>query len=268
MPLARQLAAIMFTDIAGYTALMQQNEKSAIQAREKHRHVFNSVTEKYNGRILQYYGDGTLSIFNSAVDAVECGIEMQLAFLKEPSIPIRIGIHTGDIIFSEEEIIGDGVNVASRIESLAVPGSVFVSDKVYDEIRNQESLETRLLKTVNLKNVERPVEVYAISNSGLIVPEPEDIGGDATTASGLEEKQQHTSRGASFDNILTTKLFVPPLRPKVVRRPRLIERLNEGQHGKLTLVSAPAGFGKSTLVSLLAKCAEGKINQCRRGRTL
>ena len=97
----RQLAAIMFTDIEGYTALMQQNEEKAIQVRDKHRRIFNSITEKHNGRVLQYYGDGTLSIFDSAIDAVKCGIEMQLDFQEEPSIPVRIGIHTGDIVFSE-----------------------------------------------------------------------------------------------------------------------------------------------------------------------
>ena len=126
---------------------MQQNEGKAIQARDKHRLIFNSITEKYNGKILQYYGDGTLSIFDSAIDAVKCGIEMQLGFQKDPAIPVRIGIHTGDIIFSDEEIIGDSVNVASRIESLSVPGSVFISDKVYDEIKNQEFVKTSLLKT-------------------------------------------------------------------------------------------------------------------------
>jgi len=177
----RQLAAIMFTDIEGYTALMQQNESKAIQARDKHRRIFNSITEKYKGRILQYYGDGTLSIFDSAIDAVKCGTELQLGFRKDPSIPVRIGIHTGDIIFSEEDIIGDGVNVASRIESLAVPGSVFISEKVYDEIKNQESIKTSMLKTFKLKNVEKPIEVYAISNVGLIVPKPEDIEGKTDT---------------------------------------------------------------------------------------
>jgi TolB-like protein/Flp pilus assembly protein TadD len=171
----------MFTDIVGYTALMQQNEEKAIQSREKHRRIFNSITEKHNGRILQYYGDGTLSIFDSAIDAVKCGIEMQFGFRKDPAIPVRIGIHTGDIIFSEEEIIGDGVNVASRIESLAVPGSVFISDKVYDEIKNQESIKTSRLKTFKLKNVEKPIEVYAISNDGLIVPKPDDIEGKTDT---------------------------------------------------------------------------------------
>ena len=242
MTRSRQLAAIMFTDIQGYTALMQQNEKKAIQARDKHRRIFNSITEKHNGRVLQYYGDGTLSIFDSAIDAVKCGIEMQLGFQKEPSIPVRIGIHTGDIIFSEEEIIGDGVNVASRIESLAVPGSVFISDKVYDEIKNQESIKTSMLKTFKLKNVEKPIEVYAISNVGLIVPKPEDIKGKTDTdPASLPEKQEQP--------ILATKLYIPPPRPKVVLRPRLIERMNEGLHRKLILISAPPGFGKTTLVS-------------------
>jgi len=221
---------------------MQQNEKKAIQTRDKHRRIFNSITEKYKGRILQYYGDGTLSIFNSAIDAVNCGIEMQLGFQKDPTIPVRIGIHTGDIIFSDEEIIGDGVNVASRIESLAVSGSVFISDKVYDEIKNQEFITTSLLKTFKLKNVEKPIEVYAVSNVGLIVPKPDDIKGKtATDPASLPEKQEQS--------ILVTKLYIPPPRPKVVHRTRLIEQINKGLHGKLTLISAPAGFGKTTLVS-------------------
>lgn len=183
MPYSRQLAAIMFTDIQGYTALMQKNEEKAIQSREKHRSIFNSTTKKFNGHILQYYGDGTLSIFNSAIDAVNCAIEMQLGFQEEPTIPVRIGIHTGDIIFSEDDIIGDGVNVASRIESLSVPGSVFISDKVYDEVKNQESIRTSMLKTFKLKNVDNPIQVYAISNAGLVVPELDDIRGKVDTAS-------------------------------------------------------------------------------------
>lgn len=193
MPLTRRkLAAIMFTDIEGYTALMQQNEEKAIKARAKHRRIFNSITEKHKGKVLQYFGDGTLSIFDSAIDAVKCGIEMQLDFRKDPAIPVRIGIHTGDIIFSEDDIIGDGVNVASRIESLAVPGSVFISDKVYDEIKNQESIQTSFLKTFNLKNVERPTEVYAISNVGLVVPAPEDIKGktEVDISPSREKKQK------------------------------------------------------------------------------
>ena len=248
MTRSRQLAAIMFTDIEGYTSLMQQNEEKAVQARDKHRRIFNSITEKHKGRILQYYGDGTLSIFDSAIDAVNCGIEMQLDFQEDPPIPVRIGIHTGDILFSEDEIIGDGVNVASRIESLAVPGSIFISEKVYDEIKNQESIQTSMLKTFKLKNVKKPVEVYAISNVGLIVPKYEDIKGEPDTdpVSAAEKQEQPKSMSQP---ILATKLYIPPPRPKIVLRPRLVERLNEGMQRKLTLISAPPGFGKTTLVS-------------------
>ncbi len=191
---SRQLAAIMFTDIQGYTAIMQQDEEQAIKIRERHRDIFNSTTQKYQGRVLQYYGDGTLSIFNSAIDAVKCGIDMQLAYQLDPKIPVRVGIHTGDIIFSEEDIIGDGVNVASRIESLAVAGSVFISDKVYDEIKNQKSIKTSRLKTFKLKNVEKPIEVYAISNEGLIVPKLEDIKGKTDPDLSSLPKRQEQSK--------------------------------------------------------------------------
>jgi len=138
---------------------------------------------------------------------------MQLEFQKDPPIPIRIGIHTGDIIFSEEEIIGDGVNVASRIESLSVPGSVFISDKVYDEIKNQESIKTSMLRTFKLKNVEKPIEVYAISNVGLIVPKPEDIKGKTDTdLSSLPEKQKKKKskirKGVSLAITITTTITV------------------------------------------------------------
>ena len=172
-----QLAAIMFTDIEGYTALMQQSEDKAIAYRNRHREVFNAVTEKYKGNILQYYGDGTLSTFISAIDAVRCGIELQQAFREEPRIPVRIGIHSGDILFSEDGIIGDGVNVASRIESLAVPQSVFISEKIYDEIKNQPGIQTVSMGIFELKNVEKPMEVFAIANPGLIVPGKDQLAG-------------------------------------------------------------------------------------------
>ena len=167
------LAAIMFTDIEGYTALMQEDEEQALKIRTEHREIFNSTTHKYHGEILQYYGDGTLSIFDSAINAVKCGIEMQLDF----PIPVRIGIHTGDIIHSKEEIIGDGVNIASHIESLAAVGSVFISGKVYDDIKNQKSISTKRMGRFALKNVKDPVDIYAISNDGLVVPSRDQIKG-------------------------------------------------------------------------------------------
>jgi TolB-like protein/class 3 adenylate cyclase/Tfp pilus assembly protein PilF len=186
-----QLAAIMFTDIEGYTALMQQDEAKAIANRNRHREVFNSTTEKYNGKILQYYGDGTLSTFHSAIDAVRCAIDMQRAFGEETPIPVRIGIHTGDILFSEDGIIGDGVNVASRIESLASAQSVFISDKVYDEVKNQTGIQTASMGFFELKNVDKPMEVYAISNAGLTVPDKSLVSGKVK----VETKSEHKATG-------------------------------------------------------------------------
>jgi len=148
------------------------------------------------------------------------------------------------------ETLHPGTNWNSywRIESLAVPGSVFISDKVYDEIKNQESLKTSLLKTFKLKNIERPTDVYAISNVGLIVPNPEDIRGKTEAYPSSETEKQEQSLPAP-EPILATKLYIPPSRSKMVLRSRLIERMNIGQSGKLTLISAPPGFGKTTLVS-------------------
>ncbi len=172
-----QLAAIMFTDIEGYTALMQRDESKALIFRNRHREVFKEITKKYTGKILQYYGDGTLSTFSSAIDAVKCGIELQLAFREEPRIPVRIGIHSADIIFREDGIIGDGVNVAARIESLAIPQSVLISEKVYDEVKNQSDIQAVSLGEFEFKNVSKALEVFAIANPGLIVPEKNQIKG-------------------------------------------------------------------------------------------
>ncbi len=169
------LAAIMFTDMVGYTALMQEDELKAKEHRDRHRKILQESITSHDGRILQYYGDGTLSIFNSAIEAVDCAIQIQIALQKDPKIPLRIGIHTGDIVYDDEGVYGDGVNVASRIEGLAVSGSVLISDKVYDEVKNHQTFSTISLGSFNLKNVKRPVEVYAMSNESLVVPTTKEI---------------------------------------------------------------------------------------------
>ncbi|MEM7375399.1 MAG: adenylate/guanylate cyclase domain-containing protein [Bacteroidota bacterium] len=173
----RRLAAIMFTDIAGYTAMMQADESKAMQVRQRHRQVFEQYHQEYQGTILQYFGDGTLSIFDSAIDAVKCGIDMQAAFQQEPHVPLRIGIHTGDILYSADEVAGDGVNVASRVESLAVPGSVFLSESVYGYLKNQVEIPVQSMGEFSFKNVEEPMEVYAVAREELVIPEPKNLTG-------------------------------------------------------------------------------------------
>ena len=171
----RQLSAIMFTDIEGYTAMMQFDEKQAMVIRNKHRKIINEVTEKHEGKLIQYYGDGTLSTFKSSVSAVRCAIEMQLAFMETPNVPVRIGIHVGDVISTDSDVIGDAVNIASRIESLAVSGSVLVSDKINDALRNQNDIDTSFLDSFDFKNVNKVIPVFAVVSEGIIVPELIDI---------------------------------------------------------------------------------------------
>lgn len=182
MATTRQLAAIMFTDMVGYTILMQENEQLALLKRDRSKNIIESALEKYNGRLLQYYGDGTLSIFSSAVNAILCAIEMQTRNLENPKIDVRIGIHIGDIIFDEAGIYGDSVNVASRIETLAVPGSIFISERMYDEVRNQQDIHTQTLGYFELKNVKQSMQVYAIANPGIVVPSRTEVKGKVKEA--------------------------------------------------------------------------------------
>jgi len=172
---SRLLAAIMFTDMVGYTALMQVDEQKAKQNRDRHRRILQDSVAEHQGKILQYFGDGTMIIFNSAIEAVDCAIQIQTELIKEPKIPLRIGIHTGDIVYDDEGIYGDGVNVASRIEGLSVSGAILISGKVFDEVKNHKTISTTFLGTFNLKNVHSPMDVYAIANEGLTVPSEIEI---------------------------------------------------------------------------------------------
>ncbi|MFH1196258.1 MAG: tetratricopeptide repeat protein [bacterium] len=171
----RILSAIMFTDMVGYTALMQSNERHAKDLRDRHRKVLEKNISDHQGRILQYYGDGTLSIFGSAIEAVRAAVEIQKELREEPKISLRIGIHVGDVVYEDEGVYGDGVNLASRIESLSVSGAILISERVYDDIRNQSGLTAISLGSFELKNVRRPIEIYAITNDYLIIPTHEEI---------------------------------------------------------------------------------------------
>ncbi len=171
----RQLSAIMFTDMVGFTALMQEDEHRAKSIRDRHRDTLRQSIEKHGGEIVQFYGDGTLSIFGSAVDAVSSAVVAQQALQQDPTIPVRMGLHIGDITRDEDGVFGDGVNVAARIEGLSAPGAVMISGKVFDEIKNHPELPATALGEFDLKNVRRPVRVFAITAPGLVVPDPESM---------------------------------------------------------------------------------------------
>ena len=166
----RQLAAIMFVDIAGFTALMGADEARAMQLRDKLKNKLTEQTILHRGRIIKFSGDGALCSFESAGESVRAAIAVQVSMQQEPVVPLRMGIHQADVVFEDGDVHGDGVNIASRLESLAVTGSIFISAKVFDDIKNQSDIQTTSLGKYLLKNVPEPVEIFAISNSGLVVP--------------------------------------------------------------------------------------------------
>ena len=170
MSLIRQLCAIMFADIAGYTALMQEDEKLALQLRRKFQDKLEKEVTEYNGRILDFRGDGALCTFTSTIEAVRAALAVQLEMQIDSVVPLRIGMHTGDVLVEGNNIYGDSVNIASRIESFAVPGSICLSGKAYDDIKNQRDIQTVSLGRYLLKNVKEEVEIFAISNPGIQIP--------------------------------------------------------------------------------------------------
>jgi len=180
----RRLAAIVFTDIVGYTSLMQKDESEALRTIERHRSILEKYTREYKGRVLQYYGDGSLSIFPSALEAVECALDIQKELTQDPKVPLRIGIHLGDIKLQGESVFGDGVNMASRIESLGVAGSILITDTIYYLVRNHSEVKTIPLGNFRLKNVDYPVPVYALANDFLSVPKSADMPGRVKASPG------------------------------------------------------------------------------------
>ncbi len=162
----RKLAAIVFTDIVGYTRLMSHDEPEALRILEKNMELQKFLVQKHRGKFLKEMGDGTLLSFRSALDAVNCAMEIQYAIKDEEKLNLRIGIHIGDIVFKRGDIFGDGVNVASRIEQHADSGCVCISEPVYETIKNKPGIEAEYIGEKYLKNVDHPVKLYALRKDG------------------------------------------------------------------------------------------------------
>jgi adenylate cyclase len=165
----RTLAVVMFTDVVGYSSLVQRNETLAIELLEKHRRIIRPLFVKNNGREIKTIGDAFLVEFSSAFEALQCALQIQHSLNEfnssrpsEPKIRLRIGIHLGDIIRNDSDILGDAVNIASRIEPLAEPGGICISEQVYDQVRNKFQSPMIRLEDIQLKNIDTPIGVYRI----------------------------------------------------------------------------------------------------------
>ena len=165
----RQFAAIMFTDVVGYTAMMGADEELTLKLLQQNHKTQKSLIEKHRGNFVKDLGDGMLAYFESADEAVQCCIEIQDRTKEQGDVSVRIGLHWAEIILEDGDIYGDGVNIASRIEGLADPEGIYLSAAINDNIDSRE-FDTQLLGPAKLKNVREKVIIYALQGEGL--PEP------------------------------------------------------------------------------------------------
>ena len=171
----RRLAAILAADVAGYSRLMGLDEVGTARILREHRSVTDALVAKHGGRIVKTTGDGVLLEFPSVVDAVECAVAVQAVMAeRNEGVPadrrmlFRIGINLGDILIEGDDILGDGVNIAARLEGIAEPGGICISSSAYDQVRGKVAVEFADLGEQRLKNIERPVRVYAVKSKVLL----------------------------------------------------------------------------------------------------
>jgi len=167
----RQLAAIMFTDIVGYTALMGKDSNKALELVRINKEIQKPLVGKHNGKWVKEMGDGTMAQFGSALDAVNCALEIQEFARAKFDGKLRIGIHLGDITIENNDVYGDGVNVAARLESIADPGGIYISESIEKAIRGQSGNQAKYLGEIQLKNVDYGVRTYALQGVGLPAPD-------------------------------------------------------------------------------------------------
>lgn len=160
----------MFTDIAGFTKMMGSDSKKALHLVSDNRALQKPLIEQYGGKWLKEMGDGVLASFTSAYNAVKCAINIQQQANEHLTNKIRIGIHLGDVTLEEDDVFGDGVNIASRLESIADPGGIYISDSVHTSIRGNSDILSMYLGEVQLKNVSERIRTHAIIGEGLPLP--------------------------------------------------------------------------------------------------
>jgi serine/threonine protein kinase len=172
----RKLTAIIFTDIAGFTALSSQDESRAVNALNRQRELVFPLVEQYAGRCLKEMGDGLLLSFPSSLEAVRCAVEIQKITAHEKDLRLRLGIHQGDVIEHDGDLLGDGVNTAARLEPLAPIGGIVISQRVFEDIASYPEFTAVCIGTPPLKGIQQKLTVYCLLNDGLPAPTQSWLG--------------------------------------------------------------------------------------------
>ncbi len=233
MESSRQLAAIMFTDIVGYSALMGADEDGAMELLNKSIQIQKALVHKHRGKWVKEVGDGVIILFDSVLDAVICAREIQRAVRNEKNLFLKIAIHSGELIVRERDVLGDGVNLTARLEQLAGKNSVLLSGSAVSNIKSIKSIKTCTLGTFNFKNIAAPVTVFALVAEGLSIPDLSDHPLQAQ--SGHQASEEMASRDEAFmnrvlnmidSNMANRKLSVSFLSRELgVSRPQLYRKL-------------------------------------------
>lgn len=238
--LDRRIVAVMFTDMVGYTALLQQDEHVGLDKRRRYWAALEAHHDATGGTIVQRLGDGSMSMFPSSLAAVLAAVEIQQA-LSAQDVPIRIGVHVGEVIVETERLTGEAVNIAARIESFAVPGGVMLSDSAYDQIKNRSDVAVVGLGRFRLKNVGRPIELYAVSADGIVVPEPGSLEG----------------KGERFASLPSN---LPGSRPQLLGRAAdLVALVDLAREHRVVTITGPGGVGKTSIVAELGRMLAPEI---------
>jgi TolB-like protein/Tfp pilus assembly protein PilF len=189
----------MFTDIVGYTALMDEDEQKAFELLKKNRQIQRPIIEKYHGRWLKEMGDGVLASFPTVTDAVYCAAAIQKTCEDEPELTLRIGIHQGEVVFDGEDVFGSGVNIASRLEPLAPAGGILVSESVHRNLGNKTNIVSSFIGEEQLRNVREPIRIYSVQVEGVEA---------MTTAEPISNRQQASPTTRSPKKIAFISLAV------------------------------------------------------------
>jgi predicted ATPase/class 3 adenylate cyclase len=231
--LERRLAAVMFTDMVGYTALVQADERAGIEQRDRYWEALERGHDAFDGTIVQRLGDGSMSMFPSALGAVQAAVAVQRELA--PDVPVRIGIHVGDVIVEPDRLTGLAVNIAARIESFATPGGAMLSDSAYEQIRNQTDLDAVPLGRFKLKNVGRPFDLYAVAADGLAVPDAAELEGKGERFASLPSNLPETT-----DALVGRDVDLEAL-AQLLREHRVVS------------ITGPGGVGKTRIVTELGR---------------
>ncbi len=232
--LDRRLVAVMFTDMVGYSALMQADEVVALDKRDRYWDAIDRLHESFGGTVVQRLGDGSMSMFPSALSAVQAAVAIQRE-LGALDVSVRIGIHVGDVIVDPQRLTGDAVNIAARIESFAVAGGVMLSDSARQQIANRSDVQVVSVGRFRLKNVGSPVELFAVADSGIVVPDPAALEGKGERYASLPSNLPHSGT---------------PL----VGRDAALESLSAlTREHRIVTITGPGGVGKTRIMAELGR---------------